>query len=354
MLSVRSAVVKQPTEINAFPGKDLLEELAGHKAELCLSIYIPTHSGGKEVEEGVDLLLFKEKLQQAGQQLIEEGQDGGLIEQMLAPASVLLKQGNFWHNQSSGLATFISPGHFKYCRLPFSPKEEILVNGSFLIKPLMPLINSSEYFYILSLGRHVAHLYYADAFGIRYIDIPELPSGMKEMDRVLAEKVLGREQAPLLLAGVEDLLPLYREASTYRHIVGEELRGSYEQMEPPALYKTAMEKMEPFFKRQLKRSLISYFDRLSTAFSAPIAEEVIPAAFYGQIETLFIRENAHLWGHFDEMANKLVIHETREAGDDCLIDKTVLQTITHSGEIYVLCREDMPSESPMAAVLRYS
>jgi hypothetical protein len=53
------------------------------------------------------------------------------------------------------------------------------------------------------------------------------------------------------------------------------------------------------------------------------------------------------------MANKLVIHETQQNGDECLLNTAVIKTILTGGDVHILEKEKMPAASQIAAVLRY-
>ncbi len=63
---------------------------------------------------------------------------------MLGPAQALLKNETFWKDAPRGLACFIADGFFTYFKLPVAPREEILTNKSFFLKPLVPVLASQN------------------------------------------------------------------------------------------------------------------------------------------------------------------------------------------------------------------
>src|SRR5690606_2744709 len=149
------------------------------------------------------------------------------------------------------LAVFVADGYFKFLRLPVAPRDEILINTTFYLTPLIPVMTSAEYFYILVLSKKAAKLYRADAFGMSFIPVQGMPRGVEdvvhfenkgdrdlyrtdtsgagagasyhgtgtgrpdpkanlamyfdEVDETLWKEVLNRENVPLVLAGVEYL-----------------------------------------------------------------------------------------------------------------------------------------------------
>jgi hypothetical protein len=242
-------------------------------------------------------------------------------------------------------------------------------------------------------------LYRADAFGIRYINVPELPDGIDdvvhfeekddqklfrtdtsgagqganfhgigsgkpddkaniamyfdEVDETLMKSVLNTENAPLVLAGVEYLIPIYKQVAKYKNIWSEPLTGNHEYEDLNTLYTQATAVVAPYFMERVNKAKQIYGNQSATALTSSVVEDVVPAAYYGRIGSLFVRRNEHLWGTFDEMKNELVIHDNREAQDEDLIDKAVMKTLLNGGEVYIVEKEAMPADSQLAAIMRY-
>jgi len=119
------------------------------------------------------------------------------------------------------------------------------------------------------------------------------------------------------------------------------------------IFQLAKQKIEENWNQVIDNRLQTYYDSIATPLTNSMPEKVIPAAFYSQVRTLFVEKGAHIWGSFDAQNNQLTQHATREDGDDCLIEKAVLQTVLHGGDIYVLDKEKMPKGATIAAQLRY-
>lgn len=390
----------QPEELPGILYKSLFEQLANYHSPCCISVYLPTHRAGMEVNEQQDRVAFKNTLQQIRSMLQEKGLSQTDIEKITEPGYTLLREDDFWYNMTNGMAIFLSNDYFKYIRLTSTPKEEILINKSFYLRPLVPAITGADhdYFYLLLISKKRAQFFRADAFYMEEMIIDELPGGiedvvhfeekddmklfrmgdsgtasanfhgvgagkpdekenlalyMKEIDRTLWQKVLAREQAPLLLAGIDYLIPIYKSVSAYQYIRDDALTGNYEHHSLPMLYNAAREKMEPFFQKPLNTALEAYHNKLATALTSSMPESVIPASYYGKVSDLFVDKDAHLWGTFDAQSNQLNLHATRENGDDCMLDKAAIQTILHGGHVYLLPKDKMPKGSTVAALMRY-
>jgi hypothetical protein len=390
------------TRLQELPGilsKESFAELAAVKSTNCVSIYMQTHRTGVEVNEQADLTVFKNHLQQVAASMKERNFDQASIQNLLAPGYALIKDESFWTNMNRGLAVFMADNFFRYIKMPEVPPREMLINSSFFLKPLVNAMTVKEYFYLLVISKKQAKVFKADNFGINLIEIPEMPNGvedvvhfeekddktlfrtdtagagkgasyhghgpgtpdekehlslyLEEVDETLWEEVLHNDNAPLLLAGVEYLLPIFKSVSGYNNIWPEMLKGSREHNDLNSLYAEARKIMEPFFRERTLKALTNYGNQSATALTSSIPADIIPAAHYGRIWHLFVRPNEHIWGKFDEQANEMIVHESKQEGDECLIDKAVIKTILNGGDVHFLSKEDMPADSSVAALMRY-
>jgi hypothetical protein len=387
-------------EITGRITKEQLAKLASCNTEHCITVYMPTHQSGFEKNEQKDAIAFKNALQQISYKLRQQNVDQDTIEQLLKPGYELLRQNEFWLNLAMGLAIFISKDQFRYVKLPYEPKEVIMVNTSYYLSPLIPLITSSDYFYLLVFSKKQAKLFRADQFGMVHIPVPEMPRGIDdvvhfeekddqklfrtdtsgagaganfhgigsgkpdekaniamyfdEVDETLWKALLNNENAPLLLAGVDYMIPIYKSVAKYKHIHNDALTGSYEHIDANSLYAEAVEKMRPYFNERHKKALEMYGNQSATVLTSSVPADVIPAAYYSRVWHLFVKRGEHLWGKFDELNNKLDIHDSQQPGDEDLIDKAIIRTILNAGEVHILENSQMPVQgATIAALMRY-
>jgi hypothetical protein len=373
--------------------------LANQQFKHCVSVFLPTHASGVEVNEQVDTIVFKNALQRATAELKEQNVDTEEVQRILKPAQQLLKEDQFWRNQSRGLAVFLADGFAQYCRLPFTPAQDVHVNASFYMAPLTPLILSKERFYLVVLSKKQVQVFKADAFGMMPIDIPEMPNGMDdvihfeekddknlfrtgssgagkgasyhgmgagvpddkqniglyldEVDETLWREVLGRENCPVLLAGVEYLTSIFRQKTQYRNLWPESLTGNFEYSDVNALYAMAREAMQPYFRERTEKACEEYGNKSATELTTSVAADIVPAAYYGRVSTLLVRKGDQLWGTFNAQSNELDLHDARQEGDESLYEKAIVKTIQNGGEVHELEPTAMPVDASLAAIMRY-
>lgn len=379
--------------------KSEFAELSNFKSDCSISVYIPTHQSGVEVNEQQDLIVFKNCLQQIRRDLLSKEFSNTQIDEILKPGMDLLKDEVFWHTMSPGLAVFMAKDFFKAIKLPDTVKEELLINNNFYVSPLLPVISSSRHFYLLVLSKKDANFYRGDTLHLEKMEVEGLPNGMsdvvhfeekggkelftgagnmagaganfhghgsgltdektyvaqyvREVDQTLRSEVLANENVPLVLAAVDYLIPIYKQNSSYKNITAESIIGNYEHEDLNSLFKKAWQIVKPYFNEDDRKALKNYYDQSATGLTSTLAEEIIPASHYGRISDLFVMKDAHIWGKFNEVTNELIIHDEKEEGDDCLVDRAVVKTVANGGAVHFLEPQRMPDGSIMAAFMRY-
>src|SRR5690606_23528273 len=112
------------------PLKEEFKTIAAFESDVCVSIYIPVHRYGVEVNQKQDAIMLKNKLRQAKNRMAEKGLEQSRIEDLLKEGSDLVERGDFWNEQMDGLALFMAEGYFNYIKMNVVPKEVLLVNNT--------------------------------------------------------------------------------------------------------------------------------------------------------------------------------------------------------------------------------
>ena len=390
-------VKTEPEELESQVTKNLFAELAEYRSDCCVTFYIPTHESGVEVNQKQDAIVFKNALRDVSKQLTEQGVPQEKVEKMLTPGYELLGDDQFWARMRQGLAVFIAEDYFKYIKMVSEPEHSISARKQFYLSPLLETMACKEYFYLLVLSKHKCKLFKADACGMEFVPIPDLPEDMMDVKRlsekdastvrigvssggasnfhgmaggnpddkdnvavyfeavddIIYKEILHNENVPLVLAGVEYLIPIYKGASDYRHIWPEVLTGSHEHDETNELYKKAKELVKSYFAAPRDTALTMYANQSATELTSASPNEVIPAAYYGRVSHIFVRKGDHLFGTFDELNNVLEMSNGEEDNAIDLVDEAVIKTLANGGEAYILPQDEMPGDTPLAAVFRY-
>lgn len=380
-----------------------LKTLAEQSKGPCVSIYMPTVSGGAEVQQNP--IRFKNLMREAEERLVVQGMRKTEAVELLTPAQQELDKDEFWQNQNDGLAVFIAPGLFRYYCLPSTFEELVVVSDQFHLKPLLPALTGDGQFYVLALSQQNIRLIECTRHSAKEIELEDVPKNIDEallydetaqdgqfristskggtsnpfqhsgtfhgqgspdrdkhqedilqffhaVDRGL-QKYLCNKRAPLVLAGVEYLFPLYREANAYNHLLDEGITGNPELSEPEDLQAKAWEIVEPLFSQAKQEAIDHYKELTPTGRASNDVKEVVSAAFYGRVEELFVAVGVQQWGTFNPDTSTIDIHSDAEPGDRDLLDAAAVQTILNGGTVYAVDPEKVPDKAPVAAVFRY-
>jgi hypothetical protein len=308
----------------------------------------------------------------------------------------------FWRHQSDGLAIFLSSGFSRYYRLPLGFEELLVVAEHFHIKPLLPLLSGDGQFYVLAISQNEIRLLQSTRYSVGEVDLEGVPTSLAvalrfddpekrlqfhtatrtpggkgerpamfhghgvsvndaktdllryfhKVDAGLSE-LLGDEQIPLVLAGVDYLLPIYHEANTYPHLVEEGIAGNPEEISAKELHQQAWNIMQPRFLLEQKEEAARYRQLADTEKASNELESIVPAAYYARVDTLFVALGVERWGTFDPDSNTIRLHERVERGADDLLDFAAVQTLLNGGTVYALDQDQVPGGAPLAAVFRY-
>lgn len=371
-----------------------LRMLLNQSGQWCLSIYLPTHRMGPEMRQ--DPIRLKNLLRTAEGHLMALGVEEEAARKTLRPLQELLANEQFWQQQSEGLALFLNQELFRYYNLPLDVPELTVVTERFHLKPLLRVLSSAGNYHLLTLSQNQVKLFAGTRFALQELTLPGMPTNIAEAlgaeeaqpqvqtrtsgnrggvamhghgdmsaaakDRLLRffrqlnehlREHLTDTSAPLVLAGVEYLLPIYREANTYPHLLAEGLHGNAEHLPAAELLQQTWALVHPHHLRQREQAEALYQQLLGTGRTTNDVGEAVTAATQGRVASLFVPVGVHRWGSFDAAEQTLETHAEAQPGDEDLLDLAALQTLARGGTVYVVKPEQMPDDAQIAAILRY-
>jgi hypothetical protein len=312
-----------------------LQRLAVGRQGPCVSVFLPTHRAGREVEQAP--IRLKNLLRQATDALTFNGVRAPEIDRLLAPLRRLLDDRQVWRYQSDGLALFSRPEWWRSFRVPLDLPELAVVDDRFHVTPLLPLLAGDGHFFVLALSQNQIRLLEGTRDRVEEVDLPGVPLGVRDalqgeevqkqlalyvaddggvgaggvyhghghpgegqaerilryfrkVDRGLRE-VLAGERAPMVLAAVEYLSPIFRKANTYPQLVDEVVPGSPEGLSRHELHARAGPIVEPLFLRARREAAARYGRLAGTGLTSQDPQDIVRAAENGRIETLFVSQH---------------------------------------------------------------
>jgi hypothetical protein len=168
--------------------------------------------------------------------------------------------------------------------------------------------------------------------------------------------LLDDKNIPMVLAGVDHLLPIYREASSYQNLLRDTISGNPEREELKELHGKAWKIVKPIFEESQKKAFEKYeqLHGQGSDLATHDVKAVVKAASFGQIETLFVPLGSQKWGRYDAEKNKVYLAKEAGPENEDLFDYAASQTILNSGQVFAVPPEQMPGHEEIAAILRYT
>ena len=366
----------------------------------CVSILMPTHYYGKEVNTLDDRILFKKKLKDVSNQLLDYQLSESQIKTYLKPAEDLLDNISFWRELSSGLAVYLHDDIFEVYKLPIDFEVYSYISNHFYLSPLLTYFSQNSNYYILSLSKKTCKLFDCSRYEINEVDtrgiLPEkiedvvgydfkedylgfrtssgsYSPGSKmairgyseviDNDKIETEKFLRiihnglvkhiqNQNVLLVLACDETDYSIFKEISQYKMLYPEYINGNVDNDNISLLHSKANSLIDSYFKQSVEERKLFFNEAIEKSTS--MFDEIVSGAVNGKIETLFVEKNKHIYGKFDMLKDKIEIHDQKKVNNVCLINLTATETYMKGGKVFILKKEELPiTESSLNAILRY-
>ncbi len=376
------------------------KHLATATGKNCVSIYIPTHRMGEEVKASKDQKVYKNQIKKVRNQLERLSLNKKEVNQIMKGPENLLNDTGFWNEQSDGLAVFSNGDLFEYYSEPVSFMPFSFVSNHFYLKSLIPSLNETGKYYLLALSLNEVAFYEAGFNYIQEIEISDLiPSSMedsffeedkekslqfrtqqnssnsgqsmyhghhkkddrkkmiynyfKQIDAGIFP-LLKNEKAPLLIAAVDFLFPLYQEANSYKYLHQNYIRGNPFDDDPVLLHEKSISIAEVLLNKEKEAKKKAISSAKPVVESSIELEKILPAAFEGRIDTLFIKNLETIYGVFHLKDHKIIFQNQEQPPQNCLLNTLAIQTIMKGGKVYILDAQEMPlKESSVNALFRF-
>ncbi len=376
--------------------KEQFLELARKEDDNLISVCIPTHSHGQEVNEKLDVLALKSALKSISTQLAQKGKNKNDIERITQPVRDLIEDASFWRHQRKGLAIFASHDFFKKYTLPHEPEYMTYSGQKFYLKPLLSMIDKDGKFFLLTISRSGVRLYHCSKMDIEEIDInAAVPDSIRETlkfdvpeksilshsgdkkeslnfhDGLMKEKekrnilrffrkvdkgileILRERQIPMVLAGLSHLVSVYREASKYPGITEGFLDIEVDNMPVDKLHRKACKITDEESNKLRNRSLKRYQKLAGTRKTTTDSGEIVSSAYFKNVELLFVKKDSEIWGTFDKERYLIDTDPENAKNHEELVNFAIIHTILNGGDVLMTEDDEFPAgNSKMAAILR--
>jgi hypothetical protein len=360
--------------------------LAETRADLCVSLYLPTSPLPQEAN--ASRILLGNLTEQALSQVADEPVGRGRVDALREGLAALREDDQFWRYQANSLAVLATPDTLRTYRLPSRLPQAVELADRFYLKPLLRAITFPHEAFVLALSENtvrlvevfaelppetvsVADLPTSAADAVRRASINErsprgrlqgsegqkvlLTQYARQVDSALRPVLAGRE-VPVILASVEPLSSIFRMVTTLHRLAPETIQGSPDRLTDAELASAARPIMDDLYARELAELRNRFELRRSQGRATRDVAEAARAATFGAVETLLVDIDAFVPGTVDEADGRITLGDERPAEAYGVVDEIVRRALLSGAQVLGVRAADLPAEpgaGPLAATLRY-
>lgn len=376
--------------VNVFPD-DLL--LTNQKTSI--SLYQLTHRHGPDNQQ--DLIRFKNLIKKIEKSLTEK-HDKQTIEKRMKPFYDFEHDRTFWQHAGEGLAMFASEDECIVYRLQRPVDELAIVADSFHIKPLIRVFQSADRYHLLGLDQQEFSLFEGTRYGIEQVDLHEDISktitealgddyaekkvkiggsgprgsavfhgtGSKKdvidketekffriVDKEMLDHYSRSMELPVYLVALNEYHSVFQKLSSNPFLQKEGIKTDYTALDLKELQTAAWDVLEPLYIEKTHQLVERFETARSKDEGSDDIAQVARASTEGRISHVLIESDRIHPGKINHTTGELEDANIENPEIDDVLDDIAELVFKQKGEVVVIPKERMPSDTGVAAIYRY-
>ncbi len=302
----------------------------------------------------------------------------------------------FWNHTLDGLAIFRAGDQCIIYNLQRPVEELVVVSDSFHIKPLIRIFQSADRYHLLGINRNEFTLYEGNRYGFEKVEMePGTATTIKEVvggeeytkpnlntsggtgtfhghgskrdeidkdtekffryvDRFVLENYSRPSGLPLILVALNEHHSLFQSISHNPLLMKEGIKTAYDALDIDTLRENVWENIEPLYLEKTKVLVDRYEMAKSKFLGSDDLAQIARAALENNISTLLIEADRIIPGKINLETGELTRGgDLKDPDIDDLLDDFAEMVFKNKGEVVVLPKERMPSDTGAAAIYRY-
>lgn len=363
----------------------------------CLSLYQPTHR--QHPDNTQDPVRFRNLIKQLAASLRTK-YPAREISALLRPFEALAQDRDFWNHAGDGLAVLGATDFFRVYRLQRPVAERAIVADSFHVKPLMRIVQSADRYQILGLNRDAFKVFEGNRDAL--VQLPPMegvpqtavellgqdddaregahraygPDGatrvarhgtdvkqdsedrdtekfFRSVDAVVLKHYSQPSGKRLILAALPQHHHLFRSVSANPSLMDEAIDVHPDVLSLDDLRKAAWQVVLPHYVERLAGFVEAFGAAASNERGADNLQAIAEAAVAGRVETLLIEADRVLSGRVDSSSAEIMTDDLAHPEFDDVFDDLGELVLKKGGEVIVVPRDRMPTNSGAAAIFRF-
>jgi hypothetical protein len=392
--------------LTRFPLKTRLEAadkdfLTSAEPGLRLSLYLPFIKSWREPLE--DKILLRDLRREARASLENHFASASERESLQAPIDALLADPDASRLAGEGMAIFAAEGKALAMLLPHAPAPSVLVDRRFRLQGILPQMFGRDRYCLLGLSQHAVRLWDCDGVAMIPISLDgldtdirstlhfedaqrqaslhtnssghhgmgrgdaahsgagpgkgkdikaEIETFFRQIDHGIQARLPGPGR-PLLIAGVEFLLPIYRKVNTYKGLLPSEIPGNPESSGSLAdLHARANALVRERERSDSNQAMGTYLENLARARSCAGYTDTVTCAAQGRLTHLFVEQGPIRWGTYEPENGRTTVWEGYRDGAEDLANLACFHAYHGRAQIYAFAPGELPGGAGIAGLYR--
>ena len=362
----------------------------------CVSIYLPTHRAYPDKQQ--DSIRFRNVVDEV-ESTLSKSYPVRATRDVTDRLRAIEREPNFWDGAQETLIVLASPARCDAFAVPRKFPERVEVGATFHIKPLLRHVQSADRFYVLGLSRERAALFHGNRYELAPLDVAGVPLTMAEtlgtetfepihqrhanresvqsasiqhvegarkqdvipdverffrtVDRAVTRLVCEPTALPLIPAGAEENLSLFRAITKNRHLTKESVHGDWTNWNLHEIREAAWKVFEKGYLELLASIREDYGTAAARARATAQVDEAAKAAAVGRIGILLIDADRTIPGAIDIKSGDLRKPAALDGHASDMLDDLAEMALKTGARVIVTPSANMPTDTGLAAILRY-
>ena len=359
-----------------------IRSLAKHRANGSITIVLRTTPVTQDAQ--ADRIKLHNLAREAIDQLADSGLSKTELSALEAQFADIIEDDEFWVYQAESLVLFATPLNLKTYRLPNHLTDMVQVSDRFHLPPLLRALAFPHHAYVLALGQNGARVIEMTgdrpAGQVRLADMPtdaasvarkasiagRAPKGRlqgsegqkvhllayaRQVDAALRPLFSGKE-TPLVLVANEPLRSIFLSVC-HHHEVLKDIPADVSDNSPNHdLATSARAILDAYYAKEIAAIDDLFRQRLDDRRASSEIEDVARMATYGGVDTLLIDMDSEIPGRISETDGAIDYAEDGGSETYDILGELACRTLLTGGRVFSIRKEDLPENSPVAALLR--
>ncbi|WP_080146192.1 baeRF6 domain-containing protein [Marinilactibacillus piezotolerans] len=373
-------------ELFAFPTDEILQT-----DEVYLSISLNAQANAFETE--ANQIQFQNLLKEAKEKICDL-YDEKTCETFLDQIKGVRDDTNFWRRISASVVFYVTKTDAYFYRLSVPIDNGVVISNQAYVLPLIANFQYVSYYHLLCLNHDKFRLFNGRGAQLQEIPLPD--DAPTDLEKALGEELTGGQLnaadyngsagqgmfhghneksnevqidqdnyfrvvdkyvfehyskptgLPLVIFALPENISDFEKLSKNPHLDETKVEGSTAQLTTAEIQDKASEVVNEIIDRRYK-SLVERFNETTPEYRLEAQySDLAMASIQGQIETLLIEDHYQVNGTIDENGQ---YHEGAEI--NAYVNQLVQNVLKTNGKVYVLETASMPSDTGIAAILRF-